>query len=314
MGTFQSAAYAQSSCTPDDQMISAYNYPTTWKTGCVGVPYEETIYFSFPKDTTEFGVNWTAISYEVVNTINMPSWMSYDCNVTNCKWTPSNTTTSNSLMMGCLTLSGTPTAAFSGTVQIDIDGCGQTFIGVQCRNDIQDFSLTIIDTTQAGFTETINMNTVDFADASIGGPTPLSVNWAFGDGASSSSNTPTHTYAGVGTYNVCYTVTDQCGDFRYCKDVEISTMDLDRTTVFEAWTLAPNPAEDQLWIEGDLLRREEVSFTLMSLHGKRIMEQKLEPGSLHVSAPLDLSGLASGVYLLQIQAGDQREVRRVQRL
>ena len=303
---------AQSNCTPDDMMSASSNYPEVWKKGCVGVPYEETIYFSFPKDTVVV-VSITFDSYEVVSH-TLPSWMSYDCNVSSCKWTPTNTTNNTDQIYGCMTVSGTPDAPFNGTVTITIEGCGQTFIGTQCGDDTQDFTLIIEDTTNVGFSTTVNQTTVDFMDASSGGPAPLSYNWTFGDGNASSLQNPTHTYASAGTYTVCFTRTDMCGDYSICKDVEITTTNVDPTRELSEWTVAPNPSEDQMWVEGILLRQESVELSLLTLHGKQLWSSTGEPNDLHFKAPVDLSGLASGVYLLEIRAGDNRTVKRIQRL
>lgn len=300
-------------CTPDSTMTNSTNYPKTWKTGCVGIPYEETIYFAFPKDTNVV-VNITFTSYEVVNTTNMPAWMTYDCNVSGCRWTPTNTQTSANHIFGCLTVSGTPTAPFSGTIDIDIEGCGDTFIGNQCGNDIQTFNLTVVDTAQVAFTSTVNQQTVDFTDATIGGATALSYNWTFGDGNASSVASPTHTYAALGTYNVCYTRTDGCGNYQTCKDVVIDVASLDVAGELAEWTISPNPATNQMWIEGDLLTRETVELNLLTLHGKQIWGASNSTNDLHFKAPVDLQGLAAGVYLMEIRAGENRVVKRIQKL
>ena len=51
--------------------------------------------------------------------------------------------------------------------------------------------------------------TVQFTDTSTGSPT--SWLWNFGDGTTSNSQNPSHTYYGVGTYTVSLTVTDVVG-------------------------------------------------------------------------------------------------------
>lgn len=46
--------------------------------------------------------------------------------------------------------------------------------------------------------------------------------WDFGDGNTSTSLQATHEYAAEGTYNVCLTVSNDCGDQQYCEDVVIT--------------------------------------------------------------------------------------------
>lgn len=49
--------------------------------------------------------------------------------------------------------------------------------------------------------------TVTFTDSSYGTTSPTTWNWGFGDGFSSTQQSPSHTYAQAGTYAVCLTVT-----------------------------------------------------------------------------------------------------------
>jgi uncharacterized protein (TIGR03382 family) len=54
----------------------------------------------------------------------------------------------------------------------------------------------------AEFTATVAALAVQFANASIADGATVSFHWDFGDGATSSDKTPTHTYAAAGTYTV----------------------------------------------------------------------------------------------------------------
>ena len=49
---------------------------------------------------------------------------------------------------------------------------------------------------------------VQFTGGASGGTQPYSYSWAFGDGATSSSQNPSHTYANPGSYTSTLTVTD----------------------------------------------------------------------------------------------------------
>jgi PKD repeat protein len=54
--------------------------------------------------------------------------------------------------------------------------------------------------------------TVEFSGDVSGGDSPFSYRWTFGDGHSSSSRDPTHTYDEEGTYTATFRVTDDDGD------------------------------------------------------------------------------------------------------
>jgi len=64
----------------------------------------------------------------------------------------------------------------------------------------------------ASFTQSINDLSVSFTDTSSDSDGSISSRaWTFGDGATSSSQNPSHTYASAGTYTVRLTVTDNDG-------------------------------------------------------------------------------------------------------
>src|ERR1051326_3061195 len=45
--------------------------------------------------------------------------------------------------------------------------------------------------------------------------------WNFGDGNTSAQEFPQHTYSSAGTYNVCLTVTNQCGSDTICEGITV---------------------------------------------------------------------------------------------
>jgi PKD repeat protein len=51
-------------------------------------------------------------------------------------------------------------------------------------------------------------NAVAFTGSATGGKAPYSYSWTFGDGASATGASPTHTFPKAGTYSVTVTVTD----------------------------------------------------------------------------------------------------------
>lgn len=63
----------------------------------------------------------------------------------------------------------------------------------------------------AGFSSSVSGKTVSFSDGSTDDKGVVSHSWRFGDGATSSLQNPTHTYANDGTYQVTLTVADQEG-------------------------------------------------------------------------------------------------------
>jgi len=65
----------------------------------------------------------------------------------------------------------------------------------------------------SGFTTNLNDGTLELSNSSSGDPSSYS--WNFG----ASDENPTTTFDETGTYEVCLTVTNDCGDDTYCQDV-----------------------------------------------------------------------------------------------
>lgn len=72
----------------------------------------------------------------------------------------------------------------------------------------------------AAFGAQIDQLTVDFTDNSA--PNITSWLWNFGDGTASVSQNPSHTFPAPGTYNVCLTVTNDCGSNTVCLPITVN--------------------------------------------------------------------------------------------
>lgn len=74
-------------------------------------------------------------------------------------------------------------------------------------------------TVNAAFSSNLDGPSVHFSDLSLGNPT--SYLWDFGDGTTSTETNPTHIFANPGTYTVCLTASNSCGDNEICHSVVI---------------------------------------------------------------------------------------------
>lgn len=152
-------------------------------------------------------------------------------------------------------------------------------------------------------------NTVLVTDVSSGSSS-LNYLWNFGDGNSSLSNTPTHTYSGLGPYEVCLIIEDQsfCSS-NFCDSISVSnkkagltinvisgaTIDLKEETVNQL-AVYPNPNNGGLHI--DLEKFDSpVKYILTDLNGRMILSGKLKQQNNFI----DIQVLQSGTYLIQIE-------------
>jgi PKD repeat protein len=86
-------------------------------------------------------------------------------------------------------------------------------------------TVTVIDGTEvvpmSSFTFSENELTVSFMDNSTNMPT--SWFWNFGDGNAVRDQSPTHSYLTPGTYTVCLTTSNDCGENTTCETVSVTT-------------------------------------------------------------------------------------------
>lgn len=90
-------------CTPDDQYNELGAYPSSLPSGCVGSPYNETIHFVYPNDTTYAGFEIDVDSVQITSIDGVPDGLNYECNQPDCKYIPE-----QEINRGCMAVSGTP--------------------------------------------------------------------------------------------------------------------------------------------------------------------------------------------------------------
>jgi PKD repeat protein len=107
------------------------------------------------------------------------------------------------------TLVWTPPGA--GTYQI-----GLVHTNLPCRDTVMTTFVVHSGPPTPSFSSTPSNLTVNFTNTSTNGQ---SYAWTFGDGGTSTTANPSHTYAAIGTYTVCLTVTNACGTQSVCQQV-----------------------------------------------------------------------------------------------
>ena len=145
--------------------------------------------------------------------------------------------------------------------------------------------------------------------------------WDFGDGTISTDAYPLHTFSGVGTYNICVTVTDDNGcSADYCEVISITQkaatsftfkvvgpVSIEEIGNVEEINIYPNPTKEDVLIDlGE--EHDEIFIYLYDYTGKllRVIEQ-----SSKRKIEVSMANVVRGYYTLNIIADDKNASVRV---
>lgn len=159
----------------------------------------------------------------------------------------------------------------------------------------------------ASFTFTQSNFTYTFADSSSGGITAWL--WDFGDGNTSTSPDPVHTYATAGNYPVSLIVTNICGSDTLTK--ELRGVSIDGELGLATVLVQPVPAQGQFTFEVKGLSVPQLSVDLMDMQGKVVRHWDFSQANQGLLQSVDASSLPKGVYLLRFSTTLGQATRRV---
>ena len=128
-----------------------------------------------------------------------------------------------------------------------------------------------------------------------------SVRWHFGDGTTSNTLNPVHTYSVSGSYTACITIYSGCSpdSSTYCKEIRVVTSVKSVASATHLY-LFPNPATSSVTI----LSSEMISELIISnLIGQTLFAQKFNSEKVEVN----VAYLPPGVYLVKINGTDVRK-------
>jgi hypothetical protein len=161
----------------------------------------------------------------------------------------------------------------------------------------------------------------------------ISYKWYFGDGDSSMTAFPTHTYQQTKAYNLClqvstthiatsYTCSDTFCDsigvdslgniiFKAGQGFSINVVDpqsisVDEVDIASQWSIYPNPAHDVLHFSGLNFNHGQLEVSVFNLQG-----QTVKTNIVKDSESLSISGLKSGLYLILLKQGEALTQKKI---
>jgi serine protease len=135
--------------------------------------------------------------------------------------------------------------------------------------------------------------------------------WKFGDGATSSLQSPTYTYARSENYTVELIVTNDLG----CQDNAVAVVSTIVSVALDEHTnqiiVYPIPSDQFLYVEGTSIPNQRIHYTLYNTVGITIFEKSFYTVSDTFNHQLDINELLDGVYVLRIQQGETTYAKRI---
>ena len=158
------------------------------------------------------------------------------------------------------------------------------------------------------FTHTTSGREVTFSPIELGG---TSYSWNFADGNTSTSIAPVHRYSSavVQTFNVCLTLTDKAGcTSEKCNDVNVDLVGVNDVTSENGVNVYPNPNKGAFVVTMAEINGD-INIALYDTKG--VLVTVVDTTKPSTQFNIDVTGVAEGVYFVQIKNGDYTSTQRV---
>ena len=145
-----------------------------------------------------------------------------------------------------------------------------------------------------------------FQDASVGATSWF---WDFGDGNTSTQQSPPHFYLEDGEYEVVLTVSNGQCESTYSQTIVIINSGIGEITGLKAFELYPTVGSGQFTLEADLDRVADLEIEVRNALGQ-VVHELVRPQTSVLREQVTLPELAAGAYFVQLRVDGQRAVKR----
>ena len=134
--------------------------------------------------------------------------------------------------------------------------------------------------------------------------------WNFGNGVTSSNAADTMVYLGNGGYTVTLIVSNACGSDTLTYNINVN-IGIEENPLANSLNVYPNPANSTVNINFTAVSSADAVIRLVDAQGREVMMVQERAAGGEFKRELDVSQLASGIYMIEIQSGDLKAHRRL---
>jgi PKD repeat protein len=149
----------------------------------------------------------------------------------------------------------------------------------------------------ASFTQNVTDLSVSFNNTSSYGTSYL---WNFDDGATSTEQNPSHSYAQNGVYHVSLVVTNLCGSDSVNVPITISVVSVPEENESNAVILYPSPAKDRIYLKIGTRIEGTPDYVLYNNVGQVIQQGGLSFNNGDNTAQISIDNLSVGYYFIKL--------------
>ncbi len=134
--------------------------------------------------------------------------------------------------------------------------------------------------------------------------------WNFGDGATSTSASPSHTYAASGIYNVTLYASNNCDIDSLTLTVQISS-GIDDFSTSNVVSIFPNPNTGIFTIIANNSDASELEISVYDIAGKCQFADSFHKSAGDYLKTLNLTNLAKGLYTIKVKDNNSNTIGRI---
>lgn len=191
------------------------------------------------------------------------------------------------------------------------DFYGTAYLKVAAANECGEspgsdsLQITVIQGATASFTYKVVGNTVTFTNTSVNATRSY---WEFGDGYTSSEDSPVHTYETISNHTVKLTVEHEQCDNSTIEEI-ISMTSINSHGFDSKVALYPNPAENIITLTIAETNNHDWTVEILNATGKQVLMQKNKGNE--VVKIFDISHLSKGIYLVKVKNNEAFAIKKL---